>query len=265
MEYKKYTIMECYRGSITHNLELEKPRNGFVTGDVDKLILYCFPQDYYFSLESYYNKDRVEEYKQDKDDFVFYELQKCFHLLIHLNPNVTPILYLKPEHYLHTTPAFELLLEKRHLFDDKTRIRNNYLGYARGQKEKIVSRQSYLGYQGEKRKQLYEKIGYDAKSASHAIRLLRVAQEWLQDGEPQIYRTHDREELLSIKCGEYSLDQVLRLFDQEIAKTEQAYLNSHLPEENDRDQLNRLLLDVFSLSQEMIASHPENQVQNLQG
>ena len=74
-----------------------------------------------------------------------------------------------------------------------------FLGYAISQMKKM-SGGSYMGYMGTKRKQLFDKFGYDPKNAAHMIRLLRMGNEFLRTGELVTYRP-DREELIEIKCG----------------------------------------------------------------
>ena len=98
----------------------------------------------------------------------------------------------------------------------------------------------------EKKKRIVQKLGYDAKRAQHSIRLLRVGQEWLLNGEPQIYRTKDRDELLAIKTGEYSLEQIKKLYNEELIKIETAYLKSKLPEKNNKYDVNKLLFEVMN-------------------
>ena len=84
------------------------------------------------------------------------------------------------------------------------------------------------GYMGAKRKELVSRVGYDSKNAAHLIRLLRMGVEFLQDGDLKVARS-DSEELLTIKRGEWPLDDVRaeaeRLFDL----AEKAYLASPLP------------------------------------
>lgn len=52
---------------------------------------------------------------------------------------------------------------------------------------------------------------YDSKNMMHTIRLLRVAKELLLTGDLNVKRTMDRDELLRIKNGKYSYDEVLKI------------------------------------------------------
>jgi hypothetical protein len=101
------------------------------------------------------------------------------------------------------------------------------------------------GYMGAKRKELVKRVGYDSKNAAHLIRLLRMGVEFLTDGELRVSRT-DSDELLSIKRGDWSLDQVKaeaqRLFDL----AEKAYLTSPLPPEPDIPRAEALCREIIS-------------------
>ncbi len=50
--------------------------------------------------------------------------------------------------------------------------------------------------------------GYDAKNMMHTFRLLRMAKEIAETGRPQI-RRQDRDELLAIKAGSFSYDDLM--------------------------------------------------------
>ena len=57
--------------------------------------------------------------------------------------------------------------------------------------------------------------GYDAKNMMHTLRLLDMVIEILRDGELNVRRP-DREFLLSVKRGEYSLNEVLEMAEQRL-------------------------------------------------
>jgi predicted nucleotidyltransferase len=102
-----------------------------------------------------------------------------------------------------------------------------------------------IGYMGEKRKSLVLRHGYDAKNAAHCIRLLRMCKEFLFTGYMEVYRTRDAEELLDIKRGKWSLDEVkkhARELFEDIAAARDA---SPLPDAPDRDAVERLLINLI--------------------
>jgi hypothetical protein len=110
---------------------------------------------------------------------------------------------------------------------------------------KGLSRRFYAGgYMGAKRKELVKRVGYDAKNAAHLIRLLRMGIEFLKDGSMRVARP-DAEELLAIKRGEWTLDQVKAEADKLFADAERAYRESSLPAHPDHDAAERLCVELI--------------------
>lgn len=102
-----------------------------------------------------------------------------------------------------------------------------------------------LGYMGDKRKQLVLEHGYDSKNAAHCIRLLRMCKEFLTDGIMRVKRVSDREELLSIKRGQWPLSQIKELAEQLFSEVKTARDHSPLPEEPQRKLVEDLLVDIL--------------------
>jgi len=63
------------------------------------------------------------------------------------------------------------------------------------------------------RGELEEKFGYDTKHAMHLVRLLRMGVEALRDGEV-VVRRPDAEELLAIRNGAWTYEQVVQYAEQ---------------------------------------------------
>jgi len=74
---------------------------------------------------------------------------------------------------------------------------------------------------------------YDAKNMMHTIRLLQVAYEILAEGKLNV-RRNNRAEMLDIKAGKYTYDEILAMVDKLIEQIESAYLTSALPDEIDK-------------------------------
>jgi predicted nucleotidyltransferase len=231
------TILLGYRGSIAHGMYLDPNRPNSVD-DIDLMGVAIGPIDSYLGLETFEQKEVF--YKEW--DSVVYEVRKFVRLLCQANPNVLSLLWLKPEHYLHVTPAGQLLLDHRALFMTK-RIFPAFTGYAQTQ-IKRMTHLAYEGFMGEKRKGLAQKFGYDTKNASHAIRLLRMGIEFLETGRLRVFRDDSRE-LLSIKQGEWTLEAVKAEADRLFAKAQTANDASTLPSEVDREKVNELLLRIL--------------------
>ena len=100
---------------------------------------------------------------------------------------------------------------------------------------------------GAKRKAIVDKFGYDLKNAAHLIRLLRMGAEFLKDGELYVHRD-DAQQLLEIKRGEWTLEQVKAEADKWFALSEQAYINSTLPKSPDLAKINELSVTIIRQS-----------------
>ena len=72
-----------------------------------------------------------------------------------------------------------------------------------------------------------------------------MGQEYLLNGFPQVYRTADREELLEIKEGRWSLEKLQQLYSAEMLKLEQAYTKSTIQDKDTKHNVNKLLFDVM--------------------
>lgn len=85
--------------------------------------------------------------------------------------------------------------------------------------------------------------GYDAKNMMHTIRLLQVAEEILTQGTLNVKR-QNREELLSIKTGNYQYNDLLTMADSLMAGIEAAYANSPLRGVPDIKQIELVLVQM---------------------
>ena len=79
---------------------------------------------------------------------------------------------------------------------------------------------------------LEEKSGYDTKHAAHLVRLLRMGYEIMNLGEVIVKRP-DAKELLSIRNGAWSFEQIIEYAQEMNAKIEEAEKTSKLPRSPD--------------------------------
>lgn len=84
---------------------------------------------------------------------------------------------------------------------------------------------------------------YDAKNMMHTFRLLDMAIEILRDGRVVVERPN-REELLSIRRGEWQYEDLIKKAEEKMRAVEQAYEDSPLPSEPDNSKVNALLVRV---------------------
>jgi predicted nucleotidyltransferase len=236
--FPKNTILLGYRGSIAHNMYVPNVDPNSID-DIDIMGIYMAPEDHYIGIEK-----AKEVYNKfiDKWDVVNYEFLKFINLLIKSNPNVLSLLWLKKNHYIEITPVGQRLIESRDLFVSK-KIYHSFTGYAYSQLKRMTN-YTFEGYMGEKRKALVDKYGYDCKNAAHCIRLLKMGMEFLIEGKLNVFR-EDAPWLLSIKRGEWKLEDVKEEAKRLFSLADEAYVRSSLPPEPDYEKANRLVKEII--------------------
>jgi predicted nucleotidyltransferase len=83
----------------------------------------------------------------------------------------------------------------------------------------------------------------NTKHAMHLVRLLRMCREILTTGKVIVKRP-DRDELLAIRDGAWSYDQLVEWAGKEDAAMDELYANSPLPKCPKREVLDRLCIDI---------------------
>ena len=85
--------------------------------------------------------------------------------------------------------------------------------------------------------------GYDAKNMMHTIRLLDMAVEIFRDGTLRVERP-DRDFLLSVKAGQYPLEDVLQMAEDRLADLERWANHSNLPAMTESKLMEELLVEM---------------------
>ena len=200
------------------------------------------PVDYYLGLESFneYNNSGGKNFKNTKDDVDI--------SIIHINkfakdammgvPNNIEILFVRQEGYLKVTPLGQKLIDHRHLFLSK-QIKKKFGGYAYSQLMKLKQKKS----NGSARHELVQKYGYDTKFAMHSVRLLTSAIEILETEDFCTHRSNWKE-LLDIRHGKYSFDEIIEIIQQLDKDLHVALEKSKLPNVPDYHKINQLLIEI---------------------
>ncbi|RDC61896.1 hypothetical protein [Adhaeribacter pallidiroseus] len=84
---------------------------------------------------------------------------------------------------------------------------------------------------------------YDAKNLMHTFRLLAMAEEIARSGEINVRRP-DREFLLKICVGAFEYPELVAIAEARIAKMDELYAQSKLPEVPDLASINQVLVQV---------------------
>lgn len=239
--YPENAVMVAYRGSIAHNMYIKADDPNSID-DIDLMGVYLAPKEYYIGLGLGRRHDKGQDKFVGQYDTVNYELRKFVNLLLKSNPNVLSMLWVRENHYLYMSDAGQALIANRDAFTSKLAYKA-FTGYAYGQLKKMTH-YTTEGYMGEKRKTLVDKYGYDCKNAAHCIRLLRMGMEFLTTGELNVHR-EDAPQLLDIKLGRWTLEQVKSEAERLFKLTDEAYIRSSLPNKPDYDKVEKIVMEIL--------------------
>lgn len=184
-----------------------------------------------------------------KPDKVYHSIAKYFHLALKANPSLLAWLWVRPEFILSSNWVGDELRENRNRLLSKL-VFKTFGGYATSQLRKMEkSVGSFEGYamHGERNAELDPrsvKAGFDVKNALHLIRLLRCGVALLEKGEYELYREHDRDELLDIRNGNWPIRLVMDEANGLFKRMETAKESSRLPDQPDREWAERFLRQV---------------------
>jgi len=103
----------------------------------------------------------------------------------------------------------------------------------------------WLAHRNPARAALEAAHGYDTKHAMHLVRLCRMAVEILEEGRVRVRRDHDREELLAVRDGRWSYDELIAQAEALKARIADAKEASTLPDEPDADALAALCVELI--------------------
>ncbi len=172
-------------------------------------------------------------------DITIYSITKYFRLLVDNNPNIIDTLFVPRNCILYSTKIGELIRENRKLFLHKG-CWPKFKGYAYSQIHKMKTKNP-IG----KRKEIIDNNGYDIKFAYHVVRLLNEVEQLLIEQDLDL--TRNKEQLKSIRRGEWSLDKIEQYFFDKEKELEKCYLTSSLPQTANLDKIKKLLLECMSL------------------
>ena len=170
-------------------------------------------------------------------DLTIYNIVDYLHLLMKNNPNIIDSLFAPSECVLHITRIGQMVRDARKTFLHKGSW-HTFKGYAYQQVTKMVGHE-----RTGKRKEVVEKFGFDVKFAYHVVRLLNEAEQILTEGDLDLMR--NREQLKSIRRGEWTAQQVRDYFTKKEAELETLYQTSKLQYGPDEGAVKQLLLNCL--------------------
>lgn len=215
-ELYQYTIYRCMIGSRAYGLSKEG-------SDEDIRGIFLPPSELEWSL--YAVPEQVEN--QDGDnDVVYFELKKFLKLALKANPNILELLW---------TPlvleAQPLALELREMRSEflSLHIHRTYSGYVLGQFRRM---RNALAADGK----------FKPKHAMHLVRLLYSGIHALETGQIMVDVSEHRSELLEIRNGDLSFDQISEKALNLVEQFDQAAKKSTLPDQPNIPAVNDFLI-----------------------
>jgi len=177
-------------------------------------------------------------------DVTLYSLKKWASLACKGNPTALHFLFARG---VLQSPLWSMIVNHKEAFLSRL-CAKHFLGFANDQLARVTGRKG-RGKKGQ-RPELEQKYGYDVKAAMHALRLLYECEEILRSGTITLPRP-ERDQLIRVRTGKYSLDKVLDMANHKFAECEQAERESKLPARIDRTTVSQVLTDCYLKSWQM--------------
>jgi predicted nucleotidyltransferase len=172
-------------------------------------------------------------------DITIYSIVKYFQLLMENNPNMVDTLFVPVNCIVWSTAIGQMVRENRSIFLSKA-CWHKYKGYAYSQVNKMKIKE---GNPDSKHYESYLKHGYDVKFGYHVVRLIDEVEQILTLGDIDLMRA--REQLKSVRRGEWTIEQIEDYFTRKERDLEALYQASKLPHFPDEQKIKELLLNCL--------------------
>lgn len=217
-EFRPFVIYRCQVGSKAFGLSNDQ-------SDDDVRGIFLPPAERHWSL---YDIPGQLEFNDGQDDEVYWELEKFLRLALKANPNILETLWTPM--VLESSPLADRLREIRSAFLSK-HLYKTYSGYVLSQFRRM-------------RNSVQKKGTFKNKHAMHLIRLLHSGIGALRTGEIMVDVSEFRSELLAIRNGQSSFEEVEQTaleLDRQFALE---FESTSLPEQPDFEAVNRFLIEA---------------------
>ncbi len=189
-----------------------------------------------------WQKHHVKDLSNGKEyDFSIYSIVKYFHLCMENNPNMIDSLFVPLRCIIHSTQVGEHIREHRKDFLHKGSW-YKFKGYAYSQIHKMKIKKPD---KESNRYEMVKKYGYDLKFAYHVVRLLNEVEQILVEKDLDIQR--NREQLKSIRKGNWTQKQIIEYFEDKEKSLEELYTKSDLPYSPDEEKIKSILLECLEM------------------
>ena len=178
----------------------------------------------------------------DDVDITLYSLRKWAKLAAKGNPTCLHLMFAenqspRTQHkyvWSNLTDAKEAFLAKSHI--------SQFIGFVDAQLGRLTGERG-RGKKGQ-RPELETRFGYDTKAGMHSIRLLYEAIELMKTGSMTFPRP-EKELLISIRQGAWSLDKLIAEANLLIHEAKKASEESKLPDEVDRKCVSEIVTEAY--------------------
>jgi predicted nucleotidyltransferase len=215
-DLRPFVIYQCQVGSKAYGLATDD-------SDDDLRGIYLPPARYHWSLR---RLPEQLEYNADGQDEVYWELEKFLRLALKANPNVLETLWTPMVH--QADDVARELREMRQAFLSR-HLYKTYSGYVLSQFRRMSNAVAKKG-------------AYKTKHAMHLVRLLHSGIAALETGEIRVDVADHRDELLEIRDGRLSFEDVRRRALELDLCFQSAFEETALAEQPDFDRVNEFLI-----------------------
>ena len=248
---RRGTILRAIVGSTVHGLH----HGG--EDDRDEMAVFVEPPEYLLGLarargirgglygfEHFVERTQPEGVRSGPGDLdlVAYSLRKYIRLALKGHPTILLPLFVPERFLVATTELGDELRTLRPALLSR-RAGRGYLGYLRGQKERL------LGSRGQKRvnrPELVEAHGYDTKYAMHAARLGYQGIELMESGWLTLPMAEPaRSHVMAIRTGKRTFDEAIGEIEDVERRLADAVERSPLPPVPDRAAVDDFLVDAY--------------------
>lgn len=187
-------------------------------------------------FQQHHVKEGEKEY-----DFSIYGIIKYIRLVADNNPNMIDSLFVPRRCIIHSTKIHEHVRNNRKKFLHKG-VFHKFRGYSFAQLHKMKNKSPI---KGSKRYNDVKTNTYDTKFGYHILRLIDECEQILVEGDLDLQR--NREQLKSVRNGEWSQDRIIKYFETKELHLEEAYLKSKLPHSPDSDKIKKILMECLEM------------------
>lgn len=187
-----------------------------------------------------YNDHHIKDVDKGIEyDITIYSIIDFFQLCMVCNPNMIDSLFAPRRCIIYTTQLGEYVRENRKIFLHKGAW-HRFKGYSYSQLNMMKNKNAIGG-----RLELIEKYGYDVKFAYNVVRLLNEVEQIMIEHNLDLER--NREQLKSIRRGEWTKEEVIEYFKKKENELETVYIDSDLQYSPNEKLIKKVLLNCLEM------------------